>query len=62
MCQSYNLKNGVFGYKGTPTKAVEKLLKEIEEKYNIVVKAVVQPTRCFDLNACDALYHSVAKR
>ena len=42
--------------------AVEKLLKEIEEKYNIVIKAVVQPTHCFDLNACDALYHSVAKR
>ena len=37
-------------------------MKEIEEKYNIVIKAVVQPTHCFDLNACDALYHSVAKR
>ena len=32
------------------------------KKYNVVVKAIVQPTHCFDLNACDALYHSIAKR
>ena len=61
-CQSYNLKEGVFGYKGTPTKAVEELLTVIEKKYGVVIKAIVQPTHCFDLNACDALYHSVAKR
>ena len=61
-CQSYNLKAGIFGYNGTPTKAVETLLAEIGKKYNVVVQAIVQPTHCFDLNACDALYHSVAKR
>ena len=28
----------------------------------VVVKAVVQPTDCYDFNACDALFHSCAKR
>ena len=60
-CQSYNLKAGIFGYNGTPTKAVETLLAEIGKKYN-VVEAIVQPAHCLDLEACDALYHSVAKR
>ena len=60
-CHSYNLGDGIFGYKGISTKAVQKLLSEVEQKYN-VIKAIVQPTHCFDLNACDALYHSVAKR
>ena len=35
---------------------------EIEKKYGVVVKPIVQPTHCFDINSCDALYHSVAKR
>ena len=61
-CQSYNLGIGVFGYPGKPTKATAQILETIGRKYGVVVKAVVQPTHCFDLNSCDALYHSVAKR
>ena len=37
-------------------------MADVSEQYGVVVKAIVQPTHCFDLNACDALYHSVAKR
>ena len=38
------------------------VLEEIAEDYGVFIKVVVQPTQCFDVNACDALLHSVQKR
>ena len=37
-------------------------LDEIAVDYGVVIKAVVQPTHCFDVNGCDALLHSCQKR
>ena len=61
-CQSYNLAPGIFGFNGKPTKRTTDLLQEIACDYGVVVEAIVQPTHCFDLNACDALLHSCQKR
>ena len=61
-CQSYNGAPGIFGFNGRPSERTVLLLEEIAEDYGVVIKAVVQPTHCFDINACDALLHSVQKR
>ena len=59
--QSYNGAPGVFGFNGRPSQRTKDLLDEIGDNYGVVIKAVVQPTHCFDINACDALLHSCHK-
>ena len=61
-CQSNNRQVGIFGYPGVPTKDVALLLEEIAADYGVFIGVVVQSTHRYDLNACDALYHSVVKR
>ena len=61
-CQSYNGAPGIFGFNGRPSQRTTDLLEEIGEDYGVIIKAVVQPTHCFDINACDALLHSCQKR
>ena len=61
-CQSYNLKVGIFGYRGVPTVDAGLLLDEIAEDYGVFIGMIIQPTHRFDFNAPDALYHSVVKR
>ena len=53
---------GIFGYPGNPTIDVTLLLEEIAADYGVFIGVIVQPTHRFDLNSCDALYHSVVKR
>ena len=61
-CQSNNRADGIFGYPGKPTKATAEILGEIAEEYGVFIGVIVQPTHRYDLNACDALYHSIVKR
>ena len=43
-CQSYNLRDGIFGFRGTPTKRTIKLLEKIQGSYGVCIMAVVQAT------------------
>ena len=61
-CQTYNLKEGIFGYNGVPTARTVALLDEISENYGVFLMAIAQPTHCYDFNGCDALLHSTQKR
>ena len=61
-CQTYNLKNNFFGYRGVPTKRTELLLEEIAIMYGVFILVLVQATHCFDINGCDALLHSAQKK
>ena len=61
-CQSNNRGIGIFGYPGTPNIDVTLLLEGIVAEYGVFIGVIVQPAHRFDLNACDALYHSVMKR
>ena len=38
------------------------LLQDVADEYGVFIGVIVQPTHRFDINACDALYHSVVKR
>ena len=60
-CQSYNGAAGIFGFNGRPSQRTTNLLDEISEDYGVIIKAVVQPTHCFDINSCDALLNSCQK-
>ena len=56
------IKHWIFGYTGKPTKATSEILEEIADEYGVFIGVIVRPTHRYDLNACDALYHSVVKR
>ena len=61
-CQSYNLKENFFGYRGVPTSRTELLLQEIAESHGVYIMVIVQATHTFDVNGCDALLHSSQKK
>ena len=61
-CQSYNLKQNFFGYRGVPTSRTELLLQEIADAHGVFILVAVQATHTFDVNGCDALLHSAQKR
>jgi len=61
-CQSYNLKENFFGYRGVPTSRTQLLLEELSDKHGVFIMVVVQATHTFDVNGCDALLHSAQKR
>ena len=61
-CQSYNLKDNFFGYRGVPTSRTQLLLEELSDKHGVFIMVVVQATHTFDVNGCDALLHSAQKR
>ena len=61
-CQSYNLKQNFFGYRGVPTSRTQLLLEDIAEKHGVFIMVVVQATHTFDVNGCDALLNSSQKR
>ena len=62
ICQSYNLKENFFGYRGVPTSRTHLLLEELSDKHGVFIMVVVQATHTFDVNGCDALLHSAQKR
>ena len=53
---------GIFGYPGKTTVYATLLFEDIAADHGVFIGVIVQPTHGFDLNACDALYHSVVKR
>ena len=53
-CQSYNLKENFFGYRGVPTYRTQFLLEELSDKHGVFIMVVVQATYTFDVNGCDA--------
>ena len=61
-CQSYNLQENFFGYRGVPTSRIQLLLEELSDKHRVFIMVVVQATHTFDVNGCDALLHSGQKR
>ena len=61
-CQSYNLKQNFFGYRGVPTSRTQLLLEDIAEKHGVFIMVVVQATHKFDVNGCDTLLYSSQKR
>ena len=61
-CQSYNLKENFFGYRGVPTSRTQLLLEELSNKHSVFIMVVVQAIHTFDVNGCDALLRSAQKR
>ena len=61
-CQSYNLKENFFGYRGVPTSRTELLLEKIADAYEVLIMVVLQATHTFDVKGYDALLHSAQKR
>ena len=57
-CQSYNLKQNFFGYRGVPTSRTELLLQEIADAHGVFILVAVQATHTFDVNGCDILLKS----
>ena len=53
-CQSYNLKENFFGYRGVPTYRTQLLLEELSDKHGVFIMVVAQATYTFDVNGCDA--------
>ena len=61
-CQSYNLQENFFGYRGVPTSRIQLLLEELSDKHRVFIMVVVRATHTFDVNGCDALLHFAQKR
>ena len=61
-CQTYNLRENVFGYFGVATKRTQAVLDKMMLLFGVFIFLVVQPTHCFDINGPDALEHSAQKR
>ena len=61
-CQTYNLQENFFGYRGVPTSRTTLLLEDIAVMYGVYILVAVQATHTFDVNGCDALLHSAQKK